>query len=98
MSGDAWTTIESDPGVFTELIERLGVEGVQVRRAGQCGARSISKPQLGLTRAQCAAAQVDELYSLDEASLEALKWVTACGPLALGWMRACRLRGRHGSM
>lgn len=48
--GDSWTTIESDPGVFTELIKELGVEDILVEEIYDLSEESFErlKPIYGL--------------------------------------------------
>ena len=80
---DSWTTIESDPGVFTELMTEMGVVDVQVLHVSRPlpGLRYASPVHTHNTRTwpvvrpyYCVLFQMEELYDLEAESLNSLRW------------------------
>lgn len=65
---ELWLPAESDPGVFTELIQNMGVQGVQVSRPSFVAHDS---PLFALIKTPVP--QMQELYSLDPQVLSALR-------------------------
>jgi ubiquitin carboxyl-terminal hydrolase L5 len=66
MAGN-WCLIESDPGVFTELIRGFGNELDKTKRL-RVEITRFQKSCLGVE-----GAQVEEIYSIDEDSFNSLK-------------------------
>lgn len=105
MSSDGWTTIESEPGVFHQLISEFGVKGVQARMGWDafcdgiydlpeciiaCSAQIWVATLHGPLTSVAVHMQVEELWSLDRESLEALRQVRVTVPYSPGLCAVCK--------